>query len=45
MKAKINLSILFTGLIGISSFTAEAQSARIWARISDKQSTPRVLEN
>ena len=45
MKAKINLSILFTGLIVISSFTAEAQSARIWARISDKQSTPRVLEN
>ena len=45
MKAKINVSILFTGLIGISSFTAEAQSARIWARISDKQSTPRVLEN
>jgi len=45
MKAKINLSILFTGLIGISSFTAEAQSTRIWARISDKQSTPRVLEN
>jgi hypothetical protein len=45
MKNKINLSILLTGLIGISSFTAEAQSARVWARISDKQSTPRVLEN
>ena len=45
MKNKINLSILLTGLIGISSFTAEAQSARVWARISDRQSTPRVLEN
>ncbi|MFM7596710.1 MAG: S8 family peptidase, partial [Flavobacteriales bacterium] len=45
MKTKINLSILLTGLIGISSFTAEAQSTRIWARISDLQSTPRVLEN
>jgi hypothetical protein len=45
MKTKINLSILLTGLIGISSFTAEAQSARVWARISDRQSTPRVLEN
>ena len=45
MKNKINLSILLTGLIGISSFTTEAQSARVWARISDQQSTPRVLEN
>lgn len=45
MKTKINLSILLTGLIGICSFTAEAQSARVWARISDRQSTPRVLEN
>jgi hypothetical protein len=45
MKTKINLSILLTGLIGISSFTAEAQSARVWARISDRQSTPRLLEN
>ncbi len=45
MKTKINLSILLTGLLGISSFTAEAQNARIWARISDKQSTPRILEN
>jgi len=45
MKNKINLSILLTGLIGISSFTTEAQSARVWARISDRQSTPRVLEN
>lgn len=45
MKNKINLSILLTGLIGISSFTAEAQSARVWARISDRQSTPLVLEN
>ena len=45
MKNKINVSILLTGLIGISSFTAQAQNSRIWARISDKQSTPRVLEN
>jgi hypothetical protein len=45
MKTKINLSILLTGLIGISSFTAEAQNSRIWARISDTQSTPRVLDN
>ena len=45
MKTKINLSILLTGLIGICSFTAEAQSARVWARISDRQSTPRLLEN
>jgi hypothetical protein len=45
MKNKINLSILLTGLIGISSFTAEAQNSRIWARISDTQSTPRVLDN
>lgn len=45
MKTKINLSILLTGLIGISSFTTQAQNTRIWARVSDRQSTPRVLEN
>jgi hypothetical protein len=45
MKTKINLNILLTGIIGLTSLTAEAQSARLWARISDRQSTPRVLDN
>ena len=45
MKTKINLNLLLTGIIGLTSLTAEAQSARLWARISDRQSTPRVLDN
>ncbi len=45
MKTQINFNLLLTGLIGLSSFSAEAQSARVWARVSDHQSTPRVLDN
>ncbi|MFM7565649.1 MAG: S8 family serine peptidase [Flavobacteriales bacterium] len=46
MKTNINLSILLTGMIGLTALTAEAQNtSRVWARITDKNCTPRIVEN
>ena len=46
MKTSINLSILLTGLFGLTHLTAEAQySTKLWARVSDSSSTPRILDN
>ena len=46
MKTNINLSILLTGMIGLTALTAEAQNtSRVWARITDKNCTPRIIEN
>ena len=46
MKTSINLSILLTSLFGLTHLTAEAQySTKLWARVSDSSSTPRILDN
>jgi len=45
MKTKINFSLLLTGLIGLTSLNAEAQSSKVWARVTDAQAIPTVLQN
>lgn len=43
MKTNINAKLFITGLFALATFNANAQSnARVWARVSDQQSTPRV---
>ena len=46
MKNSMHLKLVLAGLLGLSSFQIQAQlNGRVWARVSDQNSTPRLESN
>ena len=46
MKNSMHLKLVLAGLLGLSTFQIQSQvNGRVWARISDQSSTPRLESN